>query len=32
MGAYAFLHQNLLGANYICRHQLFSPTIDELIA
>ncbi|TGZ47457.1 UDP-glucuronosyltransferase 1-8 [Temnothorax longispinosus] len=31
MGAYALLHQNLWGANYICRHQLFSPAINELI-
>ncbi|XP_011062613.1 PREDICTED: UDP-glucuronosyltransferase 1-8-like [Acromyrmex echinatior] len=32
IGAYALFHQNLLGANHICRHQLFSPAIDKLIA
>ncbi|XP_011172227.1 UDP-glucosyltransferase 2 [Solenopsis invicta] len=32
MGAYAFLHQNLWGANIICERQLFNPVIDKLIA
>ncbi|KYM94534.1 UDP-glucuronosyltransferase 2B15 [Cyphomyrmex costatus] len=32
VGAYAIFHQNLVEANLLCRHQLFSPAVDKLIA
>lgn len=31
MDAYALFRQNLRGANYMCRRQLFSSAINELI-
>uniref|UniRef100_A0A348G6D2 UDP-glucuronosyltransferase n=1 Tax=Odontomachus monticola TaxID=613454 RepID=A0A348G6D2_ODOMO len=32
MGAYAILHKNMQEANELCKKQLFSPAIDDLIA
>jgi hypothetical protein len=32
MGAYALLHKNMEEANELCREQLFSSAIDELVA